>query len=110
MKRRYVLLVVAALVLVAAVGIRSKLPQITVDLPEYERPTQVVRLDQNWTDEQRKTFHYTAQGTRLLPYDWFMALEQPCFNPFGCGMFADSSYLLRFGFIPGEVDAKLNPA
>jgi len=108
-KRKYVLLVMAALVLIAAVAVRSKLPEITVDLPEYQRPTQVVRLDQNWTDEQRKTFHYTPQGTRLLPYDWFMALEQPCFNPFGCGMFADSAYLERFGFIPGEVDPKLNP-
>jgi len=108
-KRRVVLLVVAALVLIAAVGIRSKLPEITVDLPEYERPAQLIRLDQNWTPEQRRAFHYTPQGTRLMPYDWFMALEQPCFNPLGCGLFADPAYLERFGFIPGEADPKLNP-
>lgn len=108
--RKYVLLVLAVLILIGAVVVRSKvLPQITVDLPEYQRPADVVRLEQNWTAEQRKTFHYTAQGTRLIPYDWFMALEQPCFNPFGCGMFADSAYLLRFGFIPGEADPKMNP-
>ena len=109
MKRRYVLLVLAALVLVGAVAVRSKLPEITVDLPTYKRPAQLVRLEQNWTSDQRKTFHYTPQGTRLMPYDWFMALEQPCFNPLGCGMFADPAYLARFGFIPGEADPKLNP-
>jgi len=108
-KRRFVLLIAAALALVAAVAVRSKLPQLTVDLPEYDRPSQLVRLDQNWTDAQRTTFHFTPQGTRLLPYDWFMALEQPCFNPFGCGMFAAPEYLSRFGFIPGEEDQKLNP-
>jgi mono/diheme cytochrome c family protein len=108
-KRRYVLLVLAALVLIAAVVIRSKLPEITVTLPQYERPAELVRLDQNWTAEQRLAFHFTPQGTRLIPYDWFMALEQPCFNPFGCGMFSDTAYLTRFGFIPGEADAKLNP-
>ena len=108
--RKYVLLVIAALVLIGAVAVRSKvLPQITVSLPEYERPPELVRLEQNWTTEQRNTFHFTAQGTRLIPYDWFMALEQPCFNPFGCGMFADPAYLSRFGFIPGDHDPKLNP-
>ena len=109
MKRKFVLLSLAVLILIAAVAVRSKLPQLTVDLPEYERPPDLVRLDQNWTTQQRLAFHFTPQGTRLLPYDWFMALEQPCFNPFGCGMFADPAYLSRFGFIPGEADPTLNP-
>jgi hypothetical protein len=69
----------------------------------------MVRLDQNWSAEQRVAFHYTAQGTRLMPYTWFMALEQPCFNPLGCGMFADPAYLSRFGFIPGDADQTANP-
>lgn len=109
MKRKYVLMVVLALVLVGAVVVRAELPKITVDLPEYERPPELVRLDQNWTPEQRIAFHYTPQGTRLMPYDWFMALEQPCFSPFGCGMFAAPAYLSRFGFIPGDADLTLNP-
>ena len=39
---------------------------------------------------------------------WFRALEQPCFSPLGCGLFADTDYLTRFGFIPSHADA-LNP-
>ena len=49
MKRKYVLMVLVALVLVGAVVVRAELPKITVDLPEYERPPELVRLDQNWT-------------------------------------------------------------
>jgi mono/diheme cytochrome c family protein len=79
-----------------------------VVVPEYARPADIVQLDQNWTAEQRHLFHHTAQGTRLLPADWFKALEQPCFSPLGCGLFADSDYLSRFGFIPSHADA-LNP-
>ena len=109
MRRKYVLLVLLALVLVGAVYVRSQLPKLTVDLPEYQRPANLVRLEQNWTPEQRKAFHFTPQGTRLIPYDWFKALEQPCLNPSGCGMFSDPAYLSRFGFIPGETDPTLNP-
>jgi hypothetical protein len=109
LNRRYLLLSLLALALVGTILGRSLLADLRVDVPEYQRPPELVRLDQNWTPEQRKAFHFTPQGTRLLPYAWFMALEQPCLSPFGCGMFADKAYLSRFGFIPGEVDAQLNP-
>jgi hypothetical protein len=89
--------------------LHDKLEEITVRLPEYRRPPEVVRLDQNWTTAQRKRFHHTPQGTRLIPYEWFKALEQPCLSPLGCGMFADTAYLTRFGFIPSEPDPELNP-
>ena len=87
----------------------DKREEITVQVPEYKRPPEVVRLDQNWTGTQRTRFHHTPQGTRLIPYEWFKALEQPCFSPFGCAMFADTAYLARFGFIPSDADPDLNP-
>lgn len=100
-------LVLAPLLLYRFIG--DKLEEIRVHVPEYERPPDLVRLDQNWTAAQRRRFHHTPQGTRLLPYDWFKALEQPCLSPFGCDLFADAAYLDRFGFIPSEVDPELNP-
>ena len=33
-------------------------------------------LDQGFDEETRKTFYHAAQGTRLLRYSWFLALEQ----------------------------------
>jgi hypothetical protein len=111
MKTKYVVLLgfAAVLAVVLAVPIlKSKLDEYRVDLPDVSRPGHVVTLDQNWTDEQREQFHFTAQGTRLLPVKWFLALEQPCFSPFGCEKFSDPKYLSRFGFIPSPKSEK-NP-
>jgi mono/diheme cytochrome c family protein len=103
-----------ALGVVAALGggglyFSQKLDDLRVVLPDYQRPAKTVTIDQNWTDDQRHQFHHIAQGTRLVPADWFMALEQPCFSPLGCDLFSDPAYLSRFGFIPSHADPQLNP-
>jgi hypothetical protein len=60
-------------------------------------------LDQNWSTEDRHWFHHASQGTATfpVPYDWFVALEQPGIHlvteP---GLMKDSHYLERFGFLP----------
>ena len=36
-----------------------------------------VYLDQGWTDAERNQFYFTPQGSYLIPYTWFLALEQP---------------------------------
>jgi hypothetical protein len=67
MKTKYVVLLgfAAVLAVVLAVPIlKSKLDEYRVELPDVSRPGHVVTLDQNWTDEQREQFHFTAQGTR----------------------------------------------
>jgi len=84
--------------------------QLEITLPEYQpAPKNLVRLEQNWTDDQRLWFHHTAQGTRLVPYKWFMALQQPFLSLFGCEKFADAAYLSRFGFLTSITDPKFNP-
>jgi hypothetical protein len=35
-----------------------------------------VYLEQGWSDQTRSLFYWTSQGSRMLPYDWFVALEQ----------------------------------
>ncbi|MBJ7313501.1 di-heme-cytochrome C peroxidase [Rugamonas sp. CCM 8940] len=39
--------------------------------------TEVTYLEQNWKPEDSLWFYSTTQGSDLLPYDFFMALEQP---------------------------------
>ncbi len=53
-------------------------------LPEKNDPgsgytTDLVYLDQGWdqTNKFRERSYYTSQGSRLIPYKWFLALEQP---------------------------------
>ncbi|WP_302474543.1 di-heme-cytochrome C peroxidase [Sabulicella glaciei] len=79
-------------------------------LPEREMPDSVVpAAGQNWTDEQRSWFHHTSQGTKLMPYAWFLALEQPFLSwPSAAPPFASPAYMARFGFLPSPRSA-INP-
>ena len=102
--------VLIVLLLLGGIYLYLSQPQFRVDVPEYQNPPeQLVHSDQGWTDDQRLHFHHTSQGTRLVPYDWFMALEQPCLSLFGCDLFTDKTYLARFGFLSSQSDPKLNP-
>jgi hypothetical protein len=80
----------------------------TLEVPSVERPKEVVWLQQNWSDEQRRTYYHTAQGSELLPYAWFLALEQPRFTVTGAPLLKDATYLEGFGFIPDAVSLE-NP-
>ncbi|WNV04662.1 di-heme-cytochrome C peroxidase [Candidatus Methylospira mobilis] len=51
--------------------------------------------NQNWDQTMRELFYYTPQGSRLMPYKWFLALEQPNSET----KFADSANIARFGLI-----------
>ena len=109
MKKRYIVLLVIVIALAAGVPfVKTRLDAVRVDLPTYLRPAQVVKLEQNWTEEQRHRFHHTPQGTRLLPASWLMALEQPCLKPTYCGSFTDPEYLGRFGFLQSP-KSEINP-
>jgi hypothetical protein len=60
-------------------------------------------LGQNWSTADRHWFHHASQGTATfpVPYDWFVALEQPRLHLFSQpGMLKDSDYLEQFGFLP----------
>jgi hypothetical protein len=105
------ILIVLLVVVGAYLFLHSSLySQLTVVVPAYQPPPeQLVHMDQGWSPDQQLQFHHTSQGTRLVPYDWFIALEQPCFSLFGCDLFADKTYLGRFGFLTSTADPKINP-
>ncbi|MES0100667.1 di-heme-cytochrome C peroxidase [Mesorhizobium sp. M0019] len=50
---------------------------------------------QGWTEADRTNWYSQSQGSRLLPYKWFQALEQPGTT----GRFADEAYLASFGHL-----------
>jgi hypothetical protein len=83
--------------------------------PERVRPTELVYLDQGWTEEERQHFYYTPQGTELhgLRYEWFRFLEMPASRE----RLADPARLADFGFlfdpaqlVPGYQPPLYNPA
>jgi mono/diheme cytochrome c family protein len=107
--------VLAAVVLVAIVAIAEFPDQLQKILPpklaQLLPPTlaepppikEAHWLDQNWSIEDRHWFHHASQGTMTfpVPYDWFVALEQPGIHLITQpGLFKDGAYLERFGFLP----------
>lgn len=67
-------------------------------------PQTVTYLEQAWTREDRETFYHTTQGTRLIPYSWFMALEQPLSQQ----PFLTDAMVEQFRLIP-DPDSTNNP-
>ncbi|MEE8124184.1 MAG: di-heme-cytochrome C peroxidase [Nitrospirales bacterium] len=61
-------------------------------------------MDQGFDEETRQTFYHAPQGTRLLPYSWFLALEQAKNN----NRFRDDENLRQLGIIPDRNTLK-NP-
>ena len=70
-----------------------------------------VRLQQQWSPEQRTWFHHASQGTSTfdIPYEWFIALEQPHGLGTSAGLLSDPAYLERVGFLPSERHTEYNP-
>jgi hypothetical protein len=71
---------------------------------EAQAPAAVKYLHQGWTQDERVTFYFTSQGSQLVPYDWFLALEQAG----GESFFHDSENLAKFGFLPHPKDSTHN--
>jgi hypothetical protein len=95
----------AALVIGAgALGLKVYRDKVVVTLPDYPPIKQAIWLDQGWTADDQHWFHHVDQGTQTLniPYEWFIAVEQPRISLIGdVGRLSDPAYLDRYGFIPG---------
>ena len=61
-------------------------------------------LEQNWNEEDRQWFYHADQGSRLMPYDIFMSMEQSDNEK----LFHKDENLNNYGFISGK-KTKLNP-
>lgn len=61
-------------------------------------------LKQGWSDEERQDYYYRPQGSKLLPYDWMLALEEP----YSTRPFLNDANIRSFRFLPNEKN-KFNP-
>lgn len=51
-------------------------PPIETGQQVPDAPGRTVNLAQGWSEEQQQLFWFTSQGSQIVPYDWFLALEQ----------------------------------
>jgi hypothetical protein len=99
---------VSAVVIIATVeAYKFYDDHVKVVVPDYPLVKKYVWLDQNWKPDDRAWFHHADQGTLTfhIPYEWFVALEQPVLSLTAAKLFSDPANLDRFGFIPGSADA-----
>ncbi|MCL7422729.1 MAG: di-heme-cytochrome C peroxidase [Methylobacter sp.] len=59
---------------------------------------ETIYLNQNWNDAERQRFYFTPQGSYLLPYAWFLALEQPNNDE----PFISAQNIERFGYLADD--------
>jgi len=63
-----------------------------------------IDLRQNWDQKSAERFWFTSQGSQIMPYDWFLALEHASTT----ALFRDPGNMERLRFIQGRA-SKLNP-
>lgn len=72
---------------------------------EEKKQTPIVSFEQGWTADEAVDFYNTSQGSQLMPYAWFLALEQPD----NTHLFRDDKNIKKLGYIPQSPLAGRNP-
>ena len=79
--------------------------EITKKVSNIEKVSNIVALDQGWNKDEELDFYNTSQGSQLMPYSWFLALEQA-----GNGdLFRDNKNINYLGYIPQASAPGRNP-
>jgi mono/diheme cytochrome c family protein len=77
-----------------------------ISRPATAQPSEQVEFaDQGWTADHRREAYRVPPGSRLIPYDWFVALEQP----FDDQPFGNRAFLERFRLLWDTPDPVGNP-
>jgi hypothetical protein len=79
-------------------------PASTTSAPAPVRAA-AVRLGQGWSAQEAEEFYYTPQGSQLIPYAWFLALEVKDRET----LFRDNSHMAQLGYITASPDSGRNP-
>lgn len=64
-----------------------------------------VNLEQGWSVRTQQAYYFTNQGSRILPYAWFLALEMPDSQE----LFRGDDNMRNLRYLPTAPDSKWNP-
>jgi mono/diheme cytochrome c family protein len=64
-----------------------------------------ILLPQGWSDDERLDFYNTSQGSQLIPYAWFLHLEQPDSDE----LFRHHANISKLGYLPQNPIPGRNP-
>jgi hypothetical protein len=57
---------------------------------------QVISIDQNWDRQTQELYWFTGQGSKIIPYEWFLYLEKKDSEE----LFRSEDNILNYGYIP----------
>ncbi len=101
--KNYTLWIVAGLVGFALIGVKA---YSTLFPPLIEPPVYAnyQALQNDWSNDRRQRYYQTSQGSLVIPYAWYRALEVRT----GTEMFSSPAVYARYALLP-DSDAKFNP-
>src|SRR3954447_22958282 len=68
------------------------------------RAADPIYLDQGWSADDRLAYYYLPQGSEVMPYAWFLALEEPWTDK----LFRNDAHIESFRYNPMPA-GKANP-
>lgn len=80
-------------------------PPVTPALAKPYSGYEATWLDQSWSENERHDFYYVTQGSQLVPYAWFLALEQADNET----PFRDDAHMASLGYITQAPEPRRNP-
>ncbi|WP_395737086.1 di-heme-cytochrome C peroxidase [Prosthecobacter sp.] len=78
---------------------------IATGTPVVNSQDKAVSLEQGWSVHTQQSYYFTNQGSRILPYDWFLALEMPDSKEY----FRGDENMRNLRYLPTAADSKWNP-
>ena len=92
-KSKYISLFIVGLLLVACAA-----PPTPPDGPDTEVNIKIVNLAQGWNEQTQLDFWFTSQGSQIMPYRWFLALEQSGNQE----LLRSDKNMRRLGYLPSK--------
>ena len=92
--KNYTLWIFGGLIVLAAVGFTA----YRYVFPPCRQPPVYARyevLQPEWSTERRERYYQASQGSLVMPYAWYLALE----TRFGTEMFASPEVSVRYGLL-----------
>lgn len=100
-----VLFLVIAAVLGFVIYKRPSWEVINTGDPVPGSKDKAVSLEQGWTVATQQAYYFTNQGSRILPYEWFLVLEMPDSQE----LFRGDKNMRNLRYLPTDADKKWNP-
>lgn len=78
--------------------------ELSFSEPVLGSPNGAINLQQGWTQSSQQEFYYTSQGSQILPYRWYLYLEQASADT----LFRNQENIEKYGYLPSDA-SKRNP-